>query len=440
MEEEFYFTDSPNIPIDLGEKEIELSEGELTLNALAKITIIFLPRPRLQFQIDITESTAPDYFEFMGKDVVSLKIISMGVETQVFLSSTNYDFNGMEATILATSVREPVVFGSLVKKISKLNFHILNFYDFLSETKSINTDTGGFIIGNSVIHVDNWQINIKTIDRGIFEKLKKTGGYAITHLGWIEKKNNGYFTFEEIEELFNCLHFFLSFSRGFNVATFLPIGLNEKNERIGGQWGVPKSESFPYSFVPSWFDEMGVKISDLFPLFWKKWSSSRWNETFRLAISWYLQSNKEGGAKEAGIIMTQTALELLAWVFIEEDKKLLSKEGFKKLPASDRIRLLMRSLNIPIEIPPQLKNLIDIGKENNWDGPLAFTEIRNGIVHPYHKQKEKHSKGIFEAWNLGQWYFEIIILALIEYQGNYANRLKLSRWKGEVEPVPYVAA
>ena len=123
MEEEFYFTDSPNIPIDLGEKEIELSEGELTLNALAKITIIFLPRPRLQFQIDITESTAPDYFEFMGKDVVSLKIISMGVETQVFLSSTNYDFNGMEATILATSVREPVVFGSLVKKISKLNFH-----------------------------------------------------------------------------------------------------------------------------------------------------------------------------------------------------------------------------------------------------------------------------------------------------------------------------
>ena len=94
MEEEFYFTDSPNIPIDLGEKEIELSEGELTLNALAKITIIFLPRPRLQFQIDITESTAPDYFEFMGKDVVSLKIISMGVETQVFLSSTNYDFNG----------------------------------------------------------------------------------------------------------------------------------------------------------------------------------------------------------------------------------------------------------------------------------------------------------------------------------------------------------
>jgi hypothetical protein len=91
--------------------------------------------------------------------------------------------------------------------------------------------------------------------------------------------------------------------------------------------------------------------------------------------------------------------------------------GFDKLPASDKIRLLLSQFGIPLKIPPQkssvshntvlsssrptpdpIKDLVKLAKSSNWtDGLHAFTEMRNGIVHPEKKNRQKIYKASSEA-------------------------------------------
>lgn len=141
-----------------------------------------------------------------------------------------------------------------------------------------------------------------------------------------------------------------------------------------------------------------------------------------------------------------------------EEKHTVSEGGFDKLPASDKIRLLLSQFGISKVIPPNpsfqtentyasqfspiempLNDLIQLAQDSNWvDGPHALTEIRNGITHPKKKKREKVYQASFEAKyevaNLGLWYLELVLLAMFNYQGNYENRLLIN---APPQPVPW---
>lgn len=132
--------------------------------------------------------------------------------------------------------------------------------------------------------------------------------------------------------------------------------------------------------------------------------------------------------------------------------------GFDKLPASDKIRLLLSKFNISTKLPPNwetsvpelyklfgqqppqpLQNLVAIANENGnqWvDGPHAFTEFRNGIVHPRKLKKVLNADAgvTVEVCNLGRWYLELVLLSLCGYQGKYVNRLLIPRQAPEFVP------
>ena len=70
------------------------------------------------------------------------------------------------------------------------------------------------------------------------------------------------------------------------------------------------------------------------------------------------------------------------------------------------------------------------------DGPRAFIEARNEIVHP--DSDFATDTGIYvEAWRLGLRYVELAMLSLLGYEGKVADSTHLQRWQGEVEPVPW---
>jgi hypothetical protein len=99
--------------------------------------------------------------------------------------------------------------------------------------------------------------------------------------------------------------------------------------------------------------------------------------------------------------------------------------------------LLFSSLNIPIDIPASLPKMQSFAKQFNWiDAPQAITEIRNSLVHPEHKRRDKFGEVFYPAWDLGQWYLELALLRICDYSGTYGNRL-VERWVGEIEPVPW---
>ena len=121
----------------------------------------------------------------------------------------------------------------------------------------------------------------------------------------------------------------------------------------------------------------------------------------------------------------------------------MSRRKFKELHADGQLRKLLGSCCIPVHIPSSLDKLAQFAAAQGWrDGPQALAKIRNAFVHP----KPKHRKAILQetvgirrqAWKLGLWYTELVLLWLFGYAGEYSNRLSKARFKGaEVEPVPW---
>ncbi|MHC4686030.1 MAG: hypothetical protein ACYTEW_17190, partial [Planctomycetota bacterium] len=121
-----------------------------------------------------------------------------------------------------------------------------------------------------------------------------------------------------------------------------------------------------------------------------------------------------------------------------KDKHLISKKGFKDLKASDKFRLLLGSLDIPLQIPTDLKDLKVLARNHKWvDAAQALSEIRNNIVHPIKKFEFQPRHALYQGWNLGLWYVELVLLRLFDYRGEYSNRLTPDKLWGKLEMVPW---
>jgi hypothetical protein len=126
-----------------------------------------------------------------------------------------------------------------------------------------------------------------------------------------------------------------------------------------------------------------------------------------------------------------------------EDQKIISNNGFNDLPAADKIRLLLASYQIPLDIPPYLSALSQLAKANNWlDGPECLVGMRNALLHPQPKNRKKvqsaSNVAIYEVWNLGLRYLDFIFLKLFNYEGVYRNRLKREcSYDETLEKVPW---
>ena len=152
------------------------------------------------------------------------------------------------------------------------------------------------------------------------------------------------------------------------------------------------------------------------------------------ALHWYLRSNRagEGPGVDGGLILSQAALERLSVSVLRQAGIILPRRA----NAADRIRAAFQHLKIVITIPRTSKTL------RSWqrrgvvlDGLDAITKLRNELVHPERRLPGKLSPAIPEAWQLAQWYTEVMLLKLCGYQGVYSNRLK-AKWVGEVQPFP----
>src|SRR5208283_4320996 len=96
----------------------------------------------------------------------------------------------------------------------------------------------------------------------------------------------------------------------------------------------------------------------LFPGFLSRISDPSWSETIAYAIHWYLEVHNQSGAVQGAIVFGQTALEMLGWSLLVDHQRNISREGYDKLPASDKIRLLLTTVSIPREIPSSFAKLL----------------------------------------------------------------------------------
>lgn len=355
-------------------------------------------------------------------------------ETEWFATSWNHrigDDSGLFVRLSPRRSNLTLRSGSLLKRV---NAGVVNFPNY-------------FISGNPEglkfeLQHGNWIFEFVPVDPRLFlyPEHIQTQEYAFTHHLSFGKADKCLFPAEDAEDQLDLLSDFLSFCRGFWVSTALTTGTAMDGTTAMEELGTRKVSPTKVSY--NWLDfHHGSCMTELFPMFISRISNHSWREAIRNALYWYVRADTALVGPDGGCILLQSALERLAWHVLVRDKQSLSAEGFTKLSAADQLRLLLSTLNIPLEIPNGLKGLEQIcSGQNGADGPQVFVQVRNRLVHPPKGNRKAIELPTYEAFILGKWYVELTILSACGYTGQYSNRTKLRRWVGEVEPVPWALA
>jgi hypothetical protein len=439
-----YSQSSPNEPIGLGQHAIQVTYRGTTYEDVASIVMKFLPHQGIEI-VCPWEGKPPmlglDLFADHG-DSIKLTLREKGVSFDIFCAS----FGGSHGGTVFLPRSSGVTVTPESDSISAVTFHLFNFPDFLGPedytlaTKDEVSET--FLrCGRVVLRAGGWTVTIAATDqtKELTDGLKGQGGYVLTHAGKISRDDESTYSSEQLAELLNCLHYFLSFSLGRWAGVALPVGFDPNGNRVFEEWGLRITADGLWPGGKSWFDSHHSEfLPQAFPGFVALWTNELWQKPLKDAVYWYLGAcdRRLGIGVDTGLILSQTALELLAWTYCVRDRKMISEAGFqRRLSAADKLRLLASSLNIPLEIPSSLSALHGRPGKKWLDGMDAITGIRNSLIHPSaHEQFVDFT--YFEAWKLSLWYIDLVVLRLCGYMGKYANRLH-QRWTGQVEPVPW---
>jgi hypothetical protein len=150
-----------------------------------------------------------------------------------------------------------------------------------------------------------------------------------------------------------------------------------------------------------------------------------------------LEALNQSGYVNGSIMLLQNSFEtLFSWLAKEKGKvKILGKNKIENIWASDKIRSLFSEFNVPNNFPPEYGEVFKFFDETkSKDFAYVFTLIRNYFVHYSASSKEEIEKLNGNYWpllNTGIFYFEILFLRILEYEGKLRSRILKSGYSGE---------
>jgi hypothetical protein len=463
-----YLTETPNQPILLYEGDLEISQHSDQIQGHGKVEYVWFPSPHIKFEFSNQDQNIDNIvLDCVRNYPILLTLSKINVSVNVFIGSSLS--GGNDGNFVSGRIKEPIAQG-IGKDLTYVLFHVVNFHDFIeNQPTKLKTDSGNLNSPNQVVfEVEDWKITLDQLEtaKDNIKYLSSQGGFAITHVGKLEKSDGQTFSADEAIEFLDIFANFLSFARGFRVPQILLVGYDMEGNKIWQYWDSSSRSSWKY--VDSWFPTNNAKVlAEVFPSFSACWRE--WQESEKLALYNYLEANAIS-TMAVQIVLTQMALELIA-----------KKEGQNQGSASDKFRALFNKYKIPVNIPfdrpskktsnfddifiPQCPPLVEsliklknklqqelkekIEQETNEtkkqkldkelqqiDAPYIFTKIRNNIVHSK-KDIENLSDYLNSASDLGLWYLELVFLAMFDYKGCYTNRLLRYRQNGQTEPVPW---
>ncbi|NJN72583.1 MAG: hypothetical protein HC799_07090 [Limnothrix sp. RL_2_0] len=424
------YSQKPNTDFVIHEGQLIIqADNEKAILSEGKIVFSWFPTPKLRFSARLKVQYSVPF-----NQEISVNFQNKRTKAKIFKIKSDVEFSIVQGSILNYEIEKNI-------KISRVYCHITNFPDFDGQ-EHIKDSVRAYFFDRLILNNGDWTIKIDPLRHNknkITKLLKESFGFAITHVATLEKVDEGQFLLDEISQLLEGLHYFLSFLAGRWVS---PILLNAQ-EASGKTIPLPivhyKTTSF--KVVKSWFPFSATEhISSMFKEFMRFYLDEDWLEPLQLLISFYIESNISG--VEQGIMMSQSTFELLAWLTLTQHNFIISEQTLDKLPAHDLLRLLFSWHNIPTDMPPidnmtMLQSLQKLSAANNYsDSPECITQIRNRITHPKRKNKsEKKNKTSLlkysfaeriETWDLCLWYLEMCLLKLFDYQGIYRNRLRFT--------------
>lgn len=428
-----YETSAVNKSVELYLGESALHQDGRSWRGQGSLSFNWLPRPHLELCLTPASAGSRPKLEAAEAELVGLSVRTEGhvTGTPMWLSGNGKEV--VKARIFA------VISGSQ-GPYRRIRFHLPNFRAFIG--RPTRTEAGAARAARLAMESDEWTITLDSIDlKGIADELPVGMGYAITHVGALERKDGSLFSLQDTPEIIECLRYFLSFSQASWVTPVLLCGEDDGGRIIGHNWTAGPIDGFKN--VQCWLptnEPVGPQVEEAFKGFAAAWKIDDKREALRSATEWYLEAATGGAARS--LILAQAALELLSWTHSVQLDSILSADGWSKLPAADKIRVLLGTRSIPLPLPDGFDQLKAYANEFNiMDGPGAFVDMRNILVHADPKRRQRikaHPDALIDARDLGLWYVELLLLNACGYNGRYSNRLIRGVWRGqEVQPVPW---
>lgn len=423
-------TTSPNLPILLYEGPITLITSSENVSFNVRFFLHWLPSLKMHFKaVNIPVNFFKLISDTWNKEEIKLQIANSSNTAKTIITHVECGID--REGLIEGFLNSPLEIGDTENLIG-LECHLVNFDDFIIRRPG----------GELTLEADNWKIIIRgttNLDE-LVNEIKGSGGYAITHHVRIERSDRSRFSAEQIKNVLVGLHRFLSFIQGRKVNAILPVGFDETRNPKWRQWACWNIDT--WQNVISWADfDHADYFPEAFVGFMRMWQDESWCNSLSLATHWYTEANRNPSGLEAGIVFTQMALELLAWEYFVEHNNGLTKEGFNRLRASDKIRLILTSHQVPLEIPQDIYTLSQCAKDFNWiDLADCITAMRNNVIHPKAKLRDrmdKENSPLLDIWKIGLWTLELLLLRMFRYTGHYYDRRKPSNYRGHVESVPW---
>jgi len=419
----------PNRTIELASEKAILQFGRESVEALVRVLIPLLPKPRLVFEGEIPPCTPLD-----SVDRPTIRFVDLDLSVPCDVSKAAlFSTQSSKARLWP---RGNIVVGACDSPLRRVLFALPNFPQFIAKGMIKAVDGGWKREDEIELSFGSWNVMIRNTS-DIKERkqfIAENGGYAITATGELSRCDGVEFTFSEADPWLEALRIFLSFVCGRWTGPLFSTGVNDSGEGVCQRWSVPLIDAG--ISVHTWFDpHHGMSLREAFSGFIKKWNNPVWKETISRAIYWFVRANSNAAGTDGSLILSQAALESLSWTYLVEDKGTLGPRQFKERGAANVIRVFLDRLHIPADVPNTLGDLQQEVVARCWrDGCGAVAAIRNNLVHP----KKRGSLGpIFKCWVLAQWFLELSLLRLFGYHGKYGNRTVLRRWVGQVERVPW---
>jgi hypothetical protein len=268
----------------------------------------------------------------------------------------------------------------------------------------------------------------------------RDAGWVVTHVGeW--RPAGGQMTVLEAQEALHMLHLWFGFLRGAWAGPLFPQGLlrEEVMWREFGAWDLDESRS-----VSTWMPQRALlDLSDLFAGYVRRWTDAAWKQPLMYSIHWLVEANSPSVGLEPTIVLSQVALEMLAWVLLVETEELHSRSDFRRLSAAGRMRILLQHIGVPTALPDYMGRLPSLVQGDAFYGPGVIARVRNALVHASEDNRAVTAAldgpTLFECSQLSLQYVDLAILAACGHTGYYARRAWRG-WKGDDEvPVPWAA-
>lgn len=427
-----HFSKAIDEPITFYEGKVKVIQGDISECGKGLIELSWFPETHIRFTsfFEPRLNFAREDFKICIKKP-SLNLIA-SFSSLTWFSHPQQDeiFKGrFLQTELIGKIQDKIQVGKFQKSIRYCTFCLPNFFDLENSfwgAKTIDSFYPDFYGGISFVFGE-WKISVLSLgetsdiksaptSEDLQEELNSKGGFAITNLGLIQRSDGKSFLETDVCSLIDSLTYFLSFSRKNWTSPIIMSGYNQRNNCTWDSWNTSQISSWQVAS-----DNITDTLIDCAQGFYEKWQNSLWQEPIKTAIRWYIESQKKAGGAEGAIVLTQNAFEILSWVYVVEQSGSMSAGGFGGIPATDKLRLLMALLDIPVDIPNSFPELIRFIKEktaDNRDIPQVLAEIRNNIVHSNPKNRKNLSRlsplALEEAWELGCLCLESILSKIFD--------------------------